>query len=47
MAERSQRYSTGQAVGQLMVKAVCPGGKWLSPIAMPKGDLQAVYYTDV
>ena len=40
-------YSTGHAVGQSMVTEVCPGGKQLSPIAIPGGSVQAVYYADL
>ena len=40
-------YSTGHAVGQSMVTEVCPGGKQLSPIAIPEGIVQAVYYADL
>ena len=40
-------YSTGHAVAQLVVAAVGPGSKYLSPMAMPKGTVQAVYNTDL
>ena len=40
-------YSTGHAVAQLVVAAVGPGGKYLSPMAMPKGTGQVVYSTDL
>ena len=40
-------YSTGHAVGQSMVTEVCPGGKQLSPIAIPEGSIQAVDYADL
>ena len=35
-------HSTGHAVGQSMVTEVCPGGRQLSPIAIPEGSEQAV-----
>ena len=43
----SWKYSTGHILDQLMVIAVCPGGKQLSPIAIPEGSVQAVDYADL
>ena len=47
MEMESLWYSTRHAVAQSMVTAVCPGCKQLSPIAMPEGSVQAVYYADL